>query len=106
LTSGALVGGLVLAVFSRKGRAAPVIGGMLVSLVTMAAIEILPNWAVTKPVWMSLVGTGIFWPWYTLIGATVTLTVAWLLRKLFPTLEGVLPGEREQAPEERDLKRR
>ena len=29
---------------------------------------------------MKLVGTEVFWPWYTLIGATITLVTAWLLR--------------------------
>jgi hypothetical protein len=33
---------------------------------------------------MRTVGTEILWPWYTLIGATVTLLTAWLVRKLLP----------------------
>ena len=43
LTSGALVGGLALAVFWKKGRSIPVITGMLVSLATMTAIQLLPK---------------------------------------------------------------
>jgi SSS family solute:Na+ symporter len=83
LTSGALVGGLALAVFGR-GRAGPVIAGMLGSLVTMTAIQALPKLPWTRELWMKWVGTEIFWPWYTLIGAVVTLVIATLARKCFP----------------------
>ena len=76
LTSGALVGGLFLALLWRRGRPGPVILGMLVSLVVMTAIEVLPGWPVTKAGWLAVIGTDIYWPWYTLIGALVTLAVA------------------------------
>lgn len=84
LTSGALLGGLILAVFWRKGSARPVIIAMLTALTVMAGIEILPQWTLTKSLWQQVVGTEIFWPWYTLIGALVTLTTAALVRKLLP----------------------
>jgi len=84
LTSGALAAGLALAVFSRKGRAAPVVTGMFVSLTAMAAIQVLPNWALTRPLWMAIFGTEIFWPWYTLVGAVVTVAATWFAGKLFP----------------------
>jgi Na+/proline symporter len=80
LTSGALIGGLILALLWRKARPAPVIIGMLVSLGVMTAIEVLPTLPVTEQFWMAHVGTKIFWPWYTLIGAGVTLIVAWGVR--------------------------
>lgn len=82
LTSGALVGGLALAVFWRKGSARPVVTGMLVALATMTAIEVLPQWDRTRPFWQHYVGTPIFWPWYTLIGAVVTLATAAVVRRL------------------------
>jgi solute:Na+ symporter, SSS family len=82
LTSGALVGGLALAVFWKKGRGAPVIIGMLVSLGTMTGIQVLPKLDCTKALWLKVVGTEVFWPWYTLIGATITLLAAWLVRKM------------------------
>lgn len=82
LTSGALVGGLILALVWRKGSARPVILGMLVSLGVMIGIEVLPSWSLTKNWWMSHVGTEIFWPWYTLIGASVALAAAWVFRKI------------------------
>src|SRR5256714_15020510 len=48
LTSGALLGGLALAVFWRKGRAFPVVAAMLVSLVAMTAIQFLPTLGFVK----------------------------------------------------------
>ncbi|MGA2864062.1 MAG: hypothetical protein ABSF95_06195 [Verrucomicrobiota bacterium] len=84
LTSGALLGGLGLALFWRKGRAAPVVLGMLTSLAVMTAIQALPKLAATRQWWMKMIGTEIFWPWYTLIGATLTLATAALLRKALP----------------------
>jgi SSS family transporter len=84
LTSGALLGGLLLAVFWRRGKAGPVIGGMFVSFVMMTAIQVMPHWTVTKDFWMRRVGTEIFWPWYTLIGTSITLAVAWLFSRCLP----------------------
>jgi SSS family transporter len=75
LTSGALLGGLLMAVFWRKGRSASLITAMLVSLCAMIALQIFPEF------WRRHLGTEIFWPWYTLIGVTITLAVAWLLRR-------------------------
>jgi len=81
LTSGALVGGLILALGWRNDnrRALPVIAGMLVSLAVMTAIQVLPTVGATRSVWMKAIGTEIFWPWYTLIGAVITLTAAGLV---------------------------
>jgi SSS family transporter len=81
LTSGALLGGLLLAVFQRQGRARPVTCGMLAALLVMTAIECLPKWSVTAPWWKRVIGPEIFWPWYTLIGTVVCLGTAWLVRR-------------------------
>ena len=81
LTSGALVGGLTLAVFWRQGSPRPVIAGMLVSLAVMTLIQVLPQWPLTKAFWMAHVGIEIFWPWFTLIGALVTLGSAYVVRR-------------------------
>jgi solute:Na+ symporter, SSS family len=80
LTSGALVGGLGLAVFWKQGRSIPVISAMIVSLAAMTAIQLLPKFDATRGLWMKVVGTEVFWPWYTLIGATITLVVAYAVR--------------------------
>ena len=84
LTSGALVGGLALAIFWKQGRSLPVIAGMIVSLAVMTTVQFLPKLDGTKDLWMKTVGTEIFWPWYTLIGATITLLTAWLVRRVWP----------------------
>ena len=72
LTSGALLGGLLLAIFWRGGRARPVVVGMMTSLAVMILIRVLPLLG-----WMK---TEIFWPWYTLIGTVVTLLTAFAVR--------------------------
>jgi Na+/proline symporter len=77
LTSGALLGGLLLAVFWRKGSAIPVITGMAGSLLVMIGVSQF-QW--DQEVNGQMVKTKVFWPWYTLIGATVTLSVAWVVR--------------------------
>jgi Na+/proline symporter len=79
LTSGALLGGLFLAVFWRKGGHIPLISGMIASLGVMTAIQLFPKWSVTTALWGKWVGSEIFWPWYTLIGTVVTLAVAGLV---------------------------
>jgi hypothetical protein len=73
LTSGALLGGLVLAVFWRGGRAGAVIIGMFCSLALMTCIQVLPRLDSTKATWLKWFGTEIYWPWYTLIGTAATL---------------------------------
>lgn len=78
LTSGAMIGGLVLALFWRNGRGAAVITGMVVSLAVMLTVNL--QWK-----------EQIAWPWYALMGATVTLAVAWVTRL-------VLGGPRARVP--------
>ncbi|MDB6021397.1 MAG: Na+/solute symporter [Pedosphaera sp.] len=43
LTSGALLGGLLLAIFWKKGRATPILVGMTASLLVMTGIQVLPK---------------------------------------------------------------
>jgi SSS family solute:Na+ symporter len=76
LTSGALLGGLGLAIFWKKARAIPVIAGMVTSLCIMTALQVLPTLKSTKHIWTRTIGVEIFWPWYTLIGLIVTVAVA------------------------------
>ncbi len=91
LTGGALLGGLILAVFWKRGRGTPVVGSMIISLVCMTLIQLLPKLSWSRDLWMRCLGTEIFWPWYTLIGLTITLIAAFLLRAVLP--------ERMPAPE-------
>ena len=83
LTSGALLGGLLLAVIHRRGRSAPVVAGMVTSLAVMTAIQVLPKWELTKTFWQTYFGAEIFWPWYTLIGTAVTMVMAEILERAF-----------------------
>ncbi len=67
LTSGAMLGGLVLALGWRRGHPVPVIAGMLAALAGMTVLFV--NWR-----------AHVAWPWYTLIGSLITLGVATLVR--------------------------
>jgi solute:Na+ symporter, SSS family len=75
LTSGALLGGLMLAVFWKHGRAVSVITGMVAALVVMIGVSQF-SWETVVD--GKTTAQKIFWPWFTLIGAVVTLTVAWV----------------------------
>ena len=79
LTSGALVGGLFLAVFWKRGRPLALVSGMVSALAVMPAIQLLPRMKWSQAFWARWVGPEIFWPWFTLIGSGVTLAVAWLV---------------------------
>jgi len=78
LTAGALLGGLFLVVFWKRGSGVPVIAGMISSLVVMAFISPLVQ-AVLPASWphMSL---KIAFPWFTLIGTGITIGVATIVR--------------------------
>ncbi len=80
LTSGALLGGLLLAVFWKKGKGLPVIAGMVASLAVM--ISISPMVQENLPAGWPRLAIKIAFPWYTLIGALVMLSVAWSVRLL------------------------
>jgi Na+/proline symporter len=79
LTSGALLGGLMLAVFWKNGRAVSVIAGMLAALLVMIGVSQI-SWTVEAG--GKTETHKVFWPWFTLIGVVVTLTVAWLTNQL------------------------
>lgn len=87
LTSGALLGGLLIAVFKPKIGAKPTVIGMVAALFFMTLIQTLPKWELTKEIWAKTIGTEIHWPWYTLIGTTVTLAVAFLSFKVLEKVE-------------------
>jgi hypothetical protein len=86
LTSGALLGGLILALFLRRVGARATMAGMWASLVVMNLLYWPPNLpsAAVKAWWTATFGGEVFWPWFTLIGTTVTLTVAWGVAKIWP----------------------
>ena len=67
LASGGLLGGVLLALTIKKGRGTPIILGMAVSLLAMLAIKYGLKEA-------------IHWPWYTVIGCSITVGVALLAK--------------------------
>jgi Na+/proline symporter len=84
LTSGALLGGLALVLFWRGGSPIPVCVGMIGSLLAMIFV--------TQFEWNSQFIKGkIAWPWYTLIGTIITLTLAWISRAVLSKSSGATP---------------
>ncbi|WP_438480824.1 sodium:solute symporter family transporter [Oleiharenicola lentus] len=76
LTSGALLGGLIIALFAQKLGARATMAGMLTALFVMNFIYWPANIPATREWWLRTFGGEVFWPWFTLIGAVVTLGVA------------------------------
>ena len=78
LISGALLGGMIIALFARWLGARAAITGMIVSVLTMNLIYWPPKLDVFNAWWLRTFGGELFWPWFTLVGTLVTLAVAWL----------------------------
>ncbi len=83
LTSGALLGGLFLAVFWKRGTARAVIVGMISSLVVMTYFSPIVQGIPGLPSALKL-PLNLAFPWYTLIGSLITLTVAFLVNAVLP----------------------
>jgi len=69
LTSGALLGAVLMAVVLRHGSPRPIVIGMLTALAAMILVK-------TR--------TAVFWPWYTLIGSSICLAVTLAFRRWWP----------------------
>jgi len=84
LASGALLGGLILALFGRGVGPRAAVAGMLTALVVMNVIY----WPATVPslreAWLRTFGGEVFWPWFTLIGTLTTIGTAALVARLWP----------------------
>lgn len=94
LTSGALLGALIIALFWRRIGARATMVGMVASVIVMNLIYWPPNIAALKGWWLDTFGGEIFWPWFTLIGVSVTLGVAWLARTATGRAEIAAPAPR------------
>ena len=77
LTNGAMLGGLALALWWKKGRATPLVAGMITALACMIVLSQI-HW--TRTVGGAEQSVGLAWPWYTLIGSLITIAVASILR--------------------------
>ncbi|MSU25054.1 MAG: hypothetical protein EXS32_14700 [Opitutus sp.] len=84
LTAGALLGSLIIALFWRRLGSRATMAGMITSLVVMNLIYWPAKLPVLKPWWTATFGGEVFWPWFTLIGTLVTLSVAWAVRAIWP----------------------
>jgi SSS family transporter len=84
LTSGALLGSLVMALFWKRLGATAVMCGMTASIVVMNVLYWPPQLEMTKHWWKQHGGVEVFWPWFTFIGGTATLLVAWLVSLCLP----------------------
>jgi SSS family transporter len=84
LTAGALLGGLILALFWRRVGPRAAVTGMIASVIVMNLIYWPPNVPVLKDWWLRTFGGEIFWPWFTLIGTIITIASACLVRALIP----------------------
>jgi SSS family solute:Na+ symporter len=84
LTSGALLGSLIMALFWKRLGVTAVMCGMAASIIVMNFLYWSPQLEITKGWWKQNLGGEVFWPWFTLIGGTVTLLVAWLTSLVLP----------------------
>jgi solute:Na+ symporter, SSS family len=69
LTSGAMLGGLFLVLWWKRGTSMPVVIGMFASLAGMTWIKLQ---------------TTVAWPWYTMIGCAICMSVALVVRAATP----------------------
>jgi Na+/proline symporter len=77
LTSGALLGALLLVLYWKEGRAVPVVVGMAGSFIGMIFVSQI-EW-VTRHA-PKVETASIAWPWYTLIGTVICIGLATLTR--------------------------
>jgi SSS family transporter len=96
LTSGALLGSLIIALFWRRLGATAAMTGMIASLVVMNVMYWPAKVALTKEWWMKTCGGEVFWPWFTLIGTAVALAVAFGTKTVLGRENA---GAEESAPE-------
>ena len=79
-TYGALLGGFLLGIYNARARQRDAILGMSVGIAVMAAVVFAKQLAAAAPTVARVLGpfANIAWPWYVLIGTTITLFVGTL----------------------------
>lgn len=93
LTSGALLGSLLIAVSWRRLGATAAMWGMSASLIVMNLLYWPAQLTATKEWWLKTFGGEVFWPWFTLIGTAVTLGVAFAIRAVTPKQQSAPSSE-------------
>jgi len=91
LTSGAMLGGLLLAIFAKRMNPVAVVVGMLASLGIMIWLS---QFSWETRVDGEIIVNKVFWPWFTLIGTTITVAIAWLLNLFVPSQKPVPESSR------------
>ena len=79
-TYGALLGGFFLGLFVRRARQRDAITGMSLAIAVMAFIVFAKQIIRAYPDMQGTLGgvASIAWPWYVLIGTTITVSVGWI----------------------------
>ena len=76
-TYGALLGGFFLGIFNKRAIQRDAITGMSVGIIAMAGVVFAKPLVAAFPAVKQVLGpfTGVAWPWYVLIGTTITMLV-------------------------------
>ena len=76
-TYGALLGGFFLGIFNKRAIQRDAITGMSVGIIAMAGVVFAKPLVAAFPAMKQVLGpfTGVAWPWYVLIGTTITMLV-------------------------------
>ena len=79
VTSGALLGSLILAIRRRPVGSLAVVSGMAASIAAMSCIHFFLKWQTGISTTGEPTFAKVAWPWFTLIGTFVMLSTAWLV---------------------------
>lgn len=82
VTSGALLGSLILAIRRRTVGSLAVISGMTASILVMSCIHFFLKWQTGPSTGGEPNFAKVAWPWFTMIGTFVTLSTAWFVNKV------------------------
>ena len=85
VTSGALLGSLILAIRRRKVGSLAVFSGMTASILVMSCIHFWLKWQTGSAPSGEPVFGKVAWPWFTMIGTFVTLGIAWIVTRFTAT---------------------
>lgn len=88
-TNGAMLGGLILVVWWRRGSPWPMIIGMATAVIVTVYIANFFTWQTGVDAAGEPIMARVAWPWFTLIGTIVTLVVASLIRPFLKSKEAV-----------------
>ena len=93
-TQGGMLGGFFLGILWKRAIQRDVITGMAVAIATMAFIVFAKQFMAAFPSLMPMLTpvSTIAWPWYVLIGTTITMVVGILSSFTHPAPAGAAPA--------------